>query len=100
MTRFVPDTTLRRFGTSTIGGTPLRMFRLTPAGGRTLDRLVAGDDLPPSRLTRALLDAGAIHPDIRESAGRFTAGDVTVVMPVLGAPRTVPDGAVVVDDGS
>lgn len=100
MTRFVPDTTLRRFGTSTIGGTPLRMFRLTPAGGRTLDRLVAGDDLPPSRLTRTLLDAGAIHPDIRESAGRFTAGDVTVVMPVLGAPRTVPDGAVVVDDGS
>jgi mycofactocin system glycosyltransferase len=100
MTRFLPDPTLHRFGTSAMGGSPMRLFRLTPAGVDTFDRLVAGEDVDASALTRALVDAGAIHPDVRRSTGRFTSSDVTIVMPVLGAPGTVPTGALVVDDGS
>ena len=45
-----------------IGGSPLRLFRLSAAGGRHFDRLVAGDDVPPSGLVDRLLDAGAVHP--------------------------------------
>lgn len=106
MTRYAVDPTLHRFGTVAIGGTPLRLFRLTAGGAQVLERLVAGDDVPTSRLTRALLDAGAIHPDVTTepvpngSPNRYGPDDVTIVMPVLGAPGSVPDGAVVVDDGS
>ncbi len=45
-----------------LAGSPLRLFRTTPAGSAVLDRLADGDDVEPSVLVDRLLDAGAIHP--------------------------------------
>ena len=99
MPAFRLDAGVRRFGTTVIGGSPLRLFRLTPNGGRLLDRIAAGSDVDRSRLTDALLDAGAIHP-VPAGAGTFRSEDVTVIVPTLGHPGPVPAGAIVVDDGS
>ena len=45
-----------------LGGSPLRLFRLSAAGRRAFDEIAAGAPVAPSRLTEQLLDAGAIHP--------------------------------------
>lgn len=98
--RFDRDPSWRRFGTVVVAGSPLTVFRTTPAAAPTLDALEAGDDVAPSRLTDRLLRTGAIHP--RPAAGpgnRFDRGDVTVVTPQLGG-RPAQDGRLVVDDGS
>ena len=103
MTRFRLDTTVRRFDATVVGGSPLKLFRLTDRGRTVLDRIASGDDVEPSRLTDALLDAGAIHPDVTpaiRAARRFRRHDVTVIVPTLGPPAHVPAGARVVDDGS
>jgi mycofactocin system glycosyltransferase len=108
-----------------VGGSPLRLFRLAPAGDAVLDRLAAGEDLRPSaaeaRLLDRLVDAGAVHPlppRPGEAAlpGAPVATDVTVVVPVRDRPagltrlldslEAAPSAAgrvaevVVVDDGS
>jgi mycofactocin system glycosyltransferase len=105
--RFELDASYRRTaaGALIVGGSPLRLFRLSPAGQAVADALEAGQDLPANHaaLTDRLVDAGAIHPLPVNSTA--TAGDVTVVVP---AWRRVPtlagiDGVaavVVVDDGS
>ena len=64
MTRYVLDPSTHRPGGTdvVIGGSPLRLFRLSAAGGRHFDRLVAGDDVPSSRLVDRLLDAGCTAP--------------------------------------
>src|SRR4051812_35670310 len=88
-------------GAVLIGGSPLRILRLTDAGQRLIDRLEAGEPVPQSqgaqRLVRRLLDAGMVHP--RPGASRFTARDVTVVVPVRDGEVTAI-AALVVDDGS
>jgi len=98
-------------GTSVLGGSPLRLFRLTEAGRDVFDRLSAGDPVPPSRLTDRLLDAGAIHPatDLGEPS-RLGVADVTVVVPThddeparlydILRHCTATAGVVFVDDGS
>ncbi len=63
-----------------------------------VERIAAGELVPGSVLTAALVNSGAIHPQPDHT--RFTAADVTVVVPTLGEPAHVPDGAIVVDDGS
>lgn len=85
-----------------IGGSPLKLFRLTEAGTRLLDRIEAGDAVDESPLVASLLDAGAVHPvpAVDDRPGRFTADDVTVVTPAFGRPPNRRDGAIVVDDGS
>jgi mycofactocin system glycosyltransferase len=93
------DSSVRRFGSTVIGGSPLTLFRLTDAGARLLDRVAAGEAVPDSALTRRLVETGAIHPD-PAPATAFGPDDVTVVVPALGAPRSVPTGAIVVDDGT
>ena len=114
VTAYVLDPSCRRLdrGRALLGGSPLRLFRLSPSGVAVLDRLVEGDDLaaaaPPGavgRLIDRLLDAGAIHP--RPTEGPFRAADVTVVIPAFGVDVTpVVDGlgevgrVLVVDDGS
>ncbi len=71
-------------GTVLVGGAPLRLLRLTPAGVRLVDSLRAGEPVPhgvdAQRLVRRLLDAGLIHP--RPAGGSVTKADVTIVIPV------------------
>jgi mycofactocin system glycosyltransferase len=111
--RVVADATLRRLdnGRVLLGGSPLRLLRLTDAGARAVDALLAGEPVPTSgrraRLARRLLDTGMVHP-VAEG-GTCRPADVTVVIPVrdrrdglhatLAAVGDV--GAVtIVDDGS
>jgi mycofactocin system glycosyltransferase len=95
-----------------VGGSPLRMLRLSAAGAAVVDRWDAGGPVGAGagaqRLVRRLLDAGLAHP-LPSTPGPFTAADVTVVVPVhddeAGLAATLRGvgevgGIVVVDDGS
>lgn len=117
MTRYALDSSTRRLADSAvvIGGSPLRLFRLSASGGETFDRIAAGADVgdhtvddPTGRLLARLVDAGVVHP--QPTTSTFTTRHVTVVIPALGVDaativamlETVGDvGAViVVDDGT
>lgn len=95
-----------------IGGSPLRILRLTAAGYRWLDDLAAGQPLsPPAKpriLARRLVEAGLADP-LPPPDTRATPRDVAVVVPVRDdAPGLVKTLAgigavgevVVVDDAS
>jgi mycofactocin glycosyltransferase len=103
-------------GTVLVGGSPVRVLRLTPAGARAVAGWFSGvpvGDSPAARqLARRLLDAGIAHPDwgaCAEADGSSGADDVTVVIPVrdryaelgrcLAGLRGLPH-VVVVDDCS
>jgi mycofactocin glycosyltransferase len=66
--RLVLDPGTRRTdeGRVLIGGSPLRIVRLTAAGAFAVDGLIAGDEVGQAptrqRLARRLLDAGMAHP--------------------------------------
>ena len=99
MTRYALDLSTRVVagGSSPVvlGGSPLRMFRLTATGGAAFDRVRAGDDVPDSRLVQRLLDSGAIHPVADTTAAHaFSVDDVTVVVPAL-VPSTAALDAIV-----
>jgi mycofactocin system glycosyltransferase len=114
----VLDPGVRRIdgGTVLVGGAPLRLLRLTPAGARLVDRIEAGEPVPPgaaaTRLARRLLDGGLAHPRPDAVAAPYAPADVAVVIPVRDRPaglaRTLaclaagaaPGEIVVVDDGS
>lgn len=96
--RYRLDASAQRHGQVLIGGSPLKLFRLTPAGTALVDRIAAGEPVSSSALVRALLDAGAVHP-IPERAP-YGAEDVTIVTPTYGRPPTLAPGALLVDDGS
>jgi mycofactocin system glycosyltransferase len=95
-----------------IGGSPLKLFRLTDAGVAVFDDIAAGVDVPSeartSRLVDRLVEAGAIHP--HPTTGPYATADVTVVVPalVLGESalaeivRCCPGvaGVIAVDDAS
>jgi mycofactocin glycosyltransferase len=98
------DRSWQRFGSTVLAGSPLRLFRTTPAGSRFVDEIEAGADVGGSTLVDRLLDAGAVHPrpdPVRAPAGarRFAVGDVTVVTPQFGGAAH-RDGRITVDDGS
>lgn len=125
VTRFRLDPGARRLdtqgspGSVVVGGSPLVVLRLTPAGARLLDRIEAGDDLvdlapgtPAAALLERLIDRGVCHPEPEPGSGP-SAVDVTVVVPVHDRPdglartllalaATAPGvaGVIVVDDGS
>ena len=61
--RFRLDRTVERHGNVVIGGSPLKLFRLTAGGVAVVDRIERGESVEPSILIDRLLDAGAIHPD-------------------------------------
>lgn len=99
-------------GRGLVGGTPLRVLRLSERGRRWLDAIATGGDVPPDegsqRLARRLVDGGIAHPVPPDEAGPSLA-EVAVVIPVrdeadaltatlarLGPVAEV----VVVDDGS
>jgi mycofactocin system glycosyltransferase len=111
--RIAFDPGVRRIdgGSVLVGGSPLRLLRLSAAGARLVDQLEAGDPVPPSdgaqRLVRRLVDAGMAHP--RPGRPIFSTSDVTVVIPAHDRPdhlaatvATIGDvhSVVVVDDGS
>jgi mycofactocin glycosyltransferase len=95
-----------------VGGNPIRVIRLTPAGAALLDSWVQGRTVGPGRgsqaLARRLLDAGIAHPR-PGAASHPSPSEVTVVIPVrddpdgLTASLAAVDGVgsvIVVDDGS
>ncbi|WP_267594853.1 mycofactocin biosynthesis glycosyltransferase MftF [Carbonactinospora thermoautotrophica] len=74
-------------GRTLLGGSPLRMVRLSPAAARAFKRLEAGEHVGRGvgqRLARWLLDAGFAHP--RPGAATVTPHQVTVVVPVRDRP--------------
>lgn len=115
--RYRLDGSVRRVdgGRVLLGGSPLRLFTLTEAGAKVVDRVERGESLPPSVLVDRLLDAGALHPDdwsrriFEDSPGpALSQVTVSVVVPMY---QRVPDPVllerlgrigpvVLVDDGS
>ncbi len=100
---FSIDGSYRRYDRVVIGGSPLRLFRLSAGGQRVVEAIEQHQPLPVghAKLTDRLVEAGAIHPAPTESS--FTATDVTVVVPAFNTrPSMAGDyGAViVVDDAS
>ena len=81
-----PGARLVAGGTVLVGGSPVRVLRLTAAGSRQVASWFAGAPVPDrvgSRsLARRLLDAGIAHPNVAGVAASATAADVTVVIPV------------------
>jgi mycofactocin system glycosyltransferase len=105
--RYVLDASVRVLPDepAVIGGSPLKLFRLTKAGGQLVARVAAGADVAHTGLIDRFLDAGVIHP--LPTSARYSVDDVTVVIPTrdddvervraaVGAVARV----VVVDDGS
>ena len=85
------DRSYARYDSTIIGGSPLRVIRLSPAGVEAARRLEAAgagpgtpnDDTGVERtsLSDRLVAIGAAHP-VPERPGRYTSADVTIVMPV------------------
>ena len=100
--RYALDSSWQRHGDVVLAGSPLRLFRLTPAGTAVVTKVEAGDDVAEDRLVARLLDAGAIHPLAPSGRGpdpADVAARVTVVTPQYRAARADTDGAAVHDDG-
>jgi mycofactocin glycosyltransferase len=93
-------------GRQIMGGSPLRIFKLTEGGVRMFARLRNGDDLPRNVLIDRFTDGGAIHPLPSAGEGPFTVDDVTIVVPAfvpVGEAIVIADlgpRMIVVDDAS
>lgn len=106
--RFALDRRARRFDGGLLAGSPLRLFRLTTAGQRMIDAVVAGRSLPTGHgsLTDRLVACGALHPLPDRSSSPFTAADVTIVTPIYRTPPSLrrellgPSALIAVDDAS
>lgn len=121
--RYRADASLSRHegGRVVLGGSPLTLFRLSDAGARALDAVLAGDgrtatEAPVARLVARLVDAGVLHPvpdpGPCSTTPRWRTADVALVVPARDAPAealaalaavAVADGVaevVIVDDGS
>jgi mycofactocin system glycosyltransferase len=105
-------TRVRDGGAVLLGGSPLRLLRLSPrARGLLVGSRLVVRDATTAALAGRLLDAGLAHPELRPATA---VDDVTVVVPVRDRPggldrlvaglRADPTTAglpvVVVDDGS
>jgi mycofactocin system glycosyltransferase len=121
--RLAPDPRARLVagGSVLVGGSPVRVLRLTQAGTRQVKSWFSGTPVPAAAgaraLARRLLDAGIAHPDFTPGGGGGravppgcpAAADVTVVIPVrdrhaelarcLSGLRGLPH-VIVVDDAS
>ncbi len=103
-----PDDSTRLLdgGRVVLGGSPLRLLRLSEAGAAVVAGWLRGEPVPDDpvrrRLAARLVAAGVVHPEY----GGSTLGpsDVTVVVPVRDHEVTYRDtevaAVVVVDDGS
>ena len=112
MTRFALDPSCRIVdgGRVLLGGSPLTLFRLGPAGVDVVDAIRSGraPAAGHERLTDRLVESGAAHPQPEPGSGPATT-DVTLVIPAYDAPParlaalvrcTGAGAAVVVDDAS
>ena len=108
LVRADPGTRLVANGSVLVGGSPVRVLRLTPAGARQVAGWLTGapvtDNVAARKLARRLLDAGIAHPVFAPTGAAdpasvtpasasaraatpasetaLTPGDVTVVIPV------------------
>lgn len=109
--RVTADPSMRRHdgGTVLMGGSPLRVVRISDRGADVLDELLAGGTVPAApgvqRLVRRLLDSGLLQPAPADAP--FDRSDVTVVIPVHGSIDAASIDAigpvariVVIDDGT
>ena len=110
-----PGSRLLAGGTVLVGGSPVRVLRLTPSGARHVAGWWSGTPVPDHArarvLARRLLDTGIAHPALSPGAmaDAWGPGDVTVVIPVrdrqaelarcLAGLAQLPR-VIVVDDGS
>jgi mycofactocin system glycosyltransferase len=93
--RLTPDSGARLVaaGSVLVGGSPVRVLRLTPAGARQVAAWFAGEPVPSGAgartLARRLLDAGIAHPDFAtpDAAVARTGGDADGAAVTPGAPR-------------
>jgi mycofactocin system glycosyltransferase len=107
-----PGARLLAGGTVLVGGSPVRLLRLTPSGARHVAGWWRGAPLPDDprarALARRLLDTGIAHP-VPDGMPAAVPAEVTVVIPVrdrccelarcLAGLRGLP-AVIVVDDGS
>ena len=81
-----PSLQRRERGTVLLGGSPLRIVRISEKGADLVDDLLNGAPVPPGKgahsLVRRLLDGGLLQPVPVTTP--FTPADVTVVIPVRG----------------
>jgi mycofactocin system glycosyltransferase len=81
-----PSASVIENGRVLLGGSPLRLARLTEEGAALVRRLAVGEPVPAGRaateLARRLLDGGLVHPDLPRCG--LDRDDVTVVVPVRG----------------
>lgn len=81
-----PSLQRRERGTVLMGGSPLRIVRISDKGADLLDALLDGEPVPASKsattLVGRLLDGGLLQPLPQTTP--FTVDDVTVVIPVHG----------------
>ena len=109
-----PGSRLLAGGTVLVGGSPVRVLRLTPAGARTVSGWWSGTPVPDDprarALARRLVDTGIAHP-VPPGDGSCVPGDsdVTVVVPVRDRQAELARclaglaplaRVIVVDDGS
>ena len=86
--RYKFDTSVRRAGDGTvlIGGSPLKLLRLTSKGGELVDSIERGDEVPSNAgnntLINRLLDGGVVHPR-PDPLPTSEALAVTVVIPAF-----------------
>jgi mycofactocin system glycosyltransferase len=106
------DASTREFngGTVLLGGSPLRLFRLSERAGRLVERWRSGHVVGTGRgsqlLARRLVSAGAFVP--QAAGGALGYDDVTVVVPVRDRPAQLDRvldalgglACIVVDDAS
>jgi mycofactocin system glycosyltransferase len=106
------DASTREFdgGAVLLGGSPLRLFRISERAGRLVERWRSGHVVGPSRgsqlLARRLVAAGAFVP--RATGAALGGADVTVVVPVRDRPTQLDRllgalsglACIVVDDAS
>jgi len=108
--RFALDSSYRRPDGAMviIGGSPLRMFTLSPGGRRVIEAIERGEPLTGAHaaLTDRLLDAGVIHPvnePVDANALAPRAAELTIVVPAFNsAPLWFGETCrmIVVDDAS
>lgn len=99
-------------GRTLIGGSPMRLLRLSERGAAVVDAWTTGRPVGPSageqRLARRLVDAGVFHPvadptrcpDLTVDVVIPVRDDTTVFDTIVSVARSGPRQIVVVDDAS